>query len=254
MLSNPRFTEIMKIIYKLKSVSVQVLTERLNVSEVTIRKDLSTLEAHGKIIRTHGGAYLAEDMQKYNPVNMRYNEYLLEKVAIAKKARELIKEDDTIYLDSGSTCFFLAREIKEMNLRVVTDSLDVMNELSNSPNISLFSLGGSFRPDAGSFIGPIAEKTVGNFHIKTCFIGASGISVDGNFSSQNTIEAQLKQAVIQSSQRKVILADSSKIGVTAFSIFAKPDDIDILIVDEKGYDLEKLRSLDIEIIIAFVDK
>jgi DeoR/GlpR family transcriptional regulator of sugar metabolism len=254
LLSNPRFTEIMKILYKLKNVTVQTLTERLNVSEVTIRKDLSTLEAHGKIIRTHGGAFLAEDMQKYNPVNMRYNDQILEKAAIAKKARELIREDDTIYLDSGSTCFFLAREIKDMNLRVVTDSLDVINELSKSQNISLFVLGGGFRPDAGSFIGPIAEKTVRNFQIKTCFIGTSGISVDGNFSSQNTIEAQLKQSVIQSSQRKVVLADSSKFGITAFSIFAKPGEIDILVVDDKIKDSEKLRSLDMEIIIASADR
>ena len=250
MLSNPRYSEIMKILYKLKNVSVQTLTERLNVSEVTIRKDLSTLASHGKIIRTHGGAYLAEDMQRHNPINIRYNEQNAEKIAIAKKAKGLIKEDDTIYLDAGSTCHLLAEEIKDMNLRVVTDSLDVMNELSKSQYISLFSIGGSFRPDAGSFIGPISEKVIRNFQFKTCFIGASGISSDGNFSSQNTIEAQLKLAVIQSSQRKVILADSSKIGVMAFSIFARPEDIDILIVDDKVTNLEKFKSLDIEIIIA----
>jgi DeoR/GlpR family transcriptional regulator of sugar metabolism len=249
---NERYNEITKILSKIKKVTVQELTERLKVSEVTIRKDLSDLEAHGKILRTHGGAVLAEDMTQHNPINIRINENIDKKTAIAKKARELVREDDTIYIDAGTTCCQFAQEIKDMNLRVVTNSMDVILELAQYPNISLFTLGGSYRIDARSFIGPIAINSIKNFQISTCFLGTSGISKEGNFSSQNTIEAELKSAILASSNRKVVLADNTKYGITAFSIFAKPKDIDILIMDSDINDLDNLKSLGIEIMVTNV--
>lgn len=247
---NERYDEIFKILSKLKKVSVQTLTERLKVSEVTIRKDLSFLESQGKLIRTHGGAILAEAAEQHNPLNLRKQQYLDSKKKIARAARQFIREDDTIYIDSGSTCLQLIDEIKEMSLHVITDSLDVMAELANYPQISLFTLGGSYRSEARSFIGPIAVNALQNFQIQTCFIGASGISLNGVFSSQNTIEAQFKSAVIEASQRKIILADHLKVGISAFSIFAKAEDIDILITDRIFDELETLRSTGIEVIIG----
>ena len=247
---NERYNEILKILTKIKKITVQELTERLKVSEVTIRKDLSNLEAQGKILRTHGGAVLAEDIDQHNTLNIRIKRNIEKKIAIAKKARELVREDDTIYIDAGSTCYKFAQEIRDMNLRVVTNSLDVILELSQFPNISLFTLGGSFRSDARSFIGPIAINSLKNFQISTCFLGTSGISREGNFSSQNTIEAELKSAVIHASNRKIILADNTKYGISAFSIFAKPDDVDIFITDSGIKDFENLKSLEIEILIS----
>ena len=247
---NERYGEILKILTKIKKITVQELTERLKVSEVTIRKDLSNLEAQGKILRTHGGAVLAEDIDQHNPLNIRIKNNIEKKIKIAKKARELVREDDTIYIDAGSTCHKFAKEIKDMNLRVVTNSLDVILEFAQCPNISLFTLGGSFRPDARSFIGSIAINSLKSFQISTCFMGASGISKKGNFSSQNIIEAELKNAVIKASNRKVVLADNSKYGISAFTIFAKPGDIDILVTDSDANNLEHLKSLDIEVLIS----
>jgi DeoR/GlpR family transcriptional regulator of sugar metabolism len=247
---NERHNEIIKILNKIKTVSVQVLTERLQVSEVTIRKDLSILENQGKLLRTHGGAVLAEDKEKIYSLNEKSNENIEYKKAIAKNARQLVRENDTIYIDSGSTCFMLADEIKTMNISVVTNSLDVMVELSKYPQIALISVGGSLRNNAGSFIGPIAEMCLKNFQIETCFLGTSGISKDGVFSSQNLIESQLKSSVLKISGRKIILADHTKYGVHTFSIFAKPKDIDVLITDSDFREPENLRSLGIEVILS----
>jgi DeoR/GlpR family transcriptional regulator of sugar metabolism len=247
---NERHNEIIKILNNLKTVSVQILTERLLVSEVTIRKDLSFLESQGKLLRTHGGAVLSEDREKIYSLSEKSLENIESKKSIAKKARQLIRENDTVYIDSGSTCFFLADEIKNMNINVVTNSLDIMVELAKYPQISLISVGGSFRYNAGSFIGPVAESSLRNFQIETCFLGASGISKDGAFSSQNLIESQLKCSVIKVSGRKIILADHTKYGVQTFSIFAKPADIDILITDAEFPDVESLRSLGMEIILS----
>ncbi|MBN2737097.1 MAG: DeoR/GlpR transcriptional regulator [Spirochaetales bacterium] len=247
---NERYEEIIKILTKLKKVSVQVLTERLKVSEVTIRKDLSFLESQGKLVRTHGGAVLAEDAEKHSPLSRRKLESLDQKKSIAKVAREFIKEDDTIYIDSGSTCLQLIHEIRDMSLHVLTNSLDVMIELANYPQISLCTLGGTLRTEARSFIGPIAVSALSNFQIQTCFIGASGISLNGIFSSQNMIEAQFKKAVIESSQRRIILSDITKIGNSAFSIFAKADDIDVLITDRSFDGIDTLRNSGIEVVVA----
>jgi DeoR/GlpR family transcriptional regulator of sugar metabolism len=246
---NERHSEILKILNNLKNVSVQTLTERLKVSEVTIRKDLSFLEEQGRLLRTHGGAVIAEE-KEIHAFGERIHENIAEKKAIARNARLLIRENDTIYIDAGSTCFFLADEIKEMNIKVLTNSLDVLVLLAGYEQISLFSLGGNLRNKAGSFIGPIAEGILKNFQIETCFLGTSGISKDGNFSSQNLIEAQLKRSVLEVSRRKVILADHTKYDVSAFSIFAKPENVDVFITDSAFPEPDRLRDLGIEVVLS----
>ncbi len=252
MVFQERLDEIIKILSKRKKITVQELTERLNVSEVTIRKDLSILEEQGKIERIHGGAVLAEDKELIRNINVRFEEHVEEKIAIAKRAMELIREGDTIYLDSGSTSYFLARELNNsgINVRILTNSLDVITELSDSPYISLLSTGGSLRREARSFIGPIAIETIRNFQIETSFLGTTGFSEEGIFSAQNTLEAEVKKSVIKSSKRTVMLVDHHKFGTTAFSIFARPEDIDILITDSGCKDRKKILSLGIETIFA----
>ncbi|MBT3274808.1 MAG: DeoR/GlpR transcriptional regulator [Spirochaetales bacterium] len=242
----PRHDEILNIITRLRNVTVQELTERLGVSEVTIRKDLTILEEMGALLRTHGGAKLAEDRALLRTLRTRMMENPAEKKIISARARELVNEGDTVYLDSGSTCFYLAEEIRDMTLRVLTNSIDVMTVLADAPGVSLFSVGGSYRMEAGSFLGPIAEENVRRFQIETCFIGVTGISEDGAFSSQNVFESQLKRQVIEISQRKVVLADSSKLDTSAFSVFATAEDIDVLIIDSDpgfGNSVEKLEIL-----------
>ena len=246
----PRHDDILTIISRLRTVSVQELTERLGVSEVTIRKDLTMLEEMGHVVRTHGGAKLAEDLTSNRNFEIRRTEHLREKRAIAGKARDLVSEGDTIYLDSGSTCLYLARELINMNLRVVTNSLAVMNTLADGYGISLFSAGGSYRREAGSFLGSIAMENIRNFQIETCFIGATGISREGKFSSQNIIESELKKQVLSISRRRIVLADSSKYPAQAFSIFARIDDVDILVTDESFPDSVKFHELGLEVLSA----
>ncbi len=245
-----RHDDILKILTRLRKVSIADLTERLGVSEVTIRKDLNVLEEMGYLVRTHGGALIAEDRAREIPLTLRKTELLTEKQAIARKAKEFIREGDTIYLDSGSTNALLAKEIKEMNLRVICHSIDVMLELINAPDISLISLGGNYRKDAGSFIGQLALENLQHFQIQTCFIGAAGFSSKGIFSSQNIIEAQLKSEVLKISDRRIIISDHSKYNRPAFAIFAKAEDADIFITDRDFQEVDILRALNLEVILA----
>ena len=233
-----------------RQVEVHALSVMLDVSEVTIRRDLMKLEQDGFLTRTHGGAMLAEDKKLLSPIHSRREENLERKQAIAGQAREFISEGDTIFLDAGSTCLLLAREIKQMNIRVVTNSIDVMMELADAPEINLHTVGGSYRQDAGSFIGPVAEGNIERFQIGTCFTGATGFSARGIFSSQNIIESRFKSAVLAASGRRVMLCDSTKYEKKAFSIFARSGDVDVLISDRDFQAAALFRSLGIEVILA----
>ncbi|NOY09337.1 MAG: DeoR/GlpR transcriptional regulator [Spirochaetes bacterium] len=254
MSSVERFEEILKILSVRKKITVQELTERLKVSEVTIRKDLTFLEEKGKIVRVHGGAVLAEDRDLLRNITIRLDEHTAEKSAIAKTAANLIHEGDIIFLDSGSTCYYLALQLKDLDIRVLTNSLDIILALSDSSSVALLSTGGSFRTDARSFIGPAAIETIGNFQIETCFLGTTGFSKDGIFTAQNILEAQVKKAVIRASQRKIMLADHYKYGTKAFSIFARAEDIDVLITDSAFTDKKTLFGLGMEVVFSPADK
>ncbi len=245
-----RHEEIVRLVSKLREVSVGLLTERFRVSEATIRKDLTLLEEMGYLVRTHGGAVLAEDRRREEPLTARLEKYLEEKTSIVARAREFIHEGDTIYLDSGSTCALLAREIRDITARVICHSMGVYRELGASPGVSLFGLGGSYRKDAESFIGPIAVENLRHFRIETCFVGAASFDENGVFSAQNVIEAQLKTEALKASRRRIIVADSSKYRSFGFSVFARPGDFDVLITDGGFPDAAKLQALGIEIVIA----
>jgi DeoR family transcriptional regulator of aga operon len=248
---NERHDDILKILGLRKNVNVSELTKRLNVSEVTIRKDLSFLEDMGYLMRTRGGALLAEERDIKLSLKERSKENPETKKRIAFKAREFLHEGDTIYLDSGSTCRELARCLKDMNLRVVTNSIDVIFELADAPGIALYSIGGSYRKEAGSFIGPLSIDALGNFQFDTAFLGTSGFSREGAFSSQNIIESQVKKSAISMAERTVILTDASKYGRCAFSVFARSEDIDAVIIEREAEVLkEELEKMNIEIIFA----
>jgi DeoR/GlpR family transcriptional regulator of sugar metabolism len=243
-----RHDEILTILTRRRSISVQELTERFGVSEVTIRKDLTILEEQGYLIRIHGGARLAQDQTHLRTIHSRQAEHTEEKKRIAAAARQLISEGETILIDAGTTCAALAREVREMNLRVVTNSLSVMAELADSASISLHSVGGSYRMDGGCFIGPAAEAAMDHYRIDICFIGTPAFTAEGIFSSQNMIEANFKRRALSVSQRRVVLADCSKFEKETFAVFGRADDIDVLVIDAPDERILALRELGIEIV------
>ncbi len=250
MTNQERQDEIIRIVSLRGQISTQDLVNRLGVSEVTLRKDLAFLEASGLLVRTRGGAMAATKKEFIRPLEQRRTEHRDAKQAIARKAKELIHEGDTIFLDSGSTTQELALLIKDMNLRVITNSIDVLLALQDAPEVLVFSLGGNFRKEAGTFIGPQTLEALRNFHIDTCFIGTTGFSSDGLFSSQNIYESDTKKQALQRSRKKIILADSSKYGTEAFSVFASIRDVHIIISDANLGRIYDISQFPCEVILA----
>ncbi len=248
MTSSERRNAILAIIKARESIRVAELSIRLEVSDVTIRKDLALLEEQGYLRRTHGGAVAAERFDPDLSLPARQAKNREVKEYLAQAASELVSHGETIYLDSGSTCESIARCVEEMELRVVTNSLNVLNILADRPNITLLVVGGSYRHDAGSFIGPWAEQSLRSVQFDHAFLGTTGISLDGKFSSQNSLESQVKSAAIGAARTSIVVADGEKIGIQAFSIFAGPGDISILITNGSEEQCRALEAAKVHVI------
>lgn len=229
-----RKTAIVKHIHEHGRGIVQELSQVFHVSESTIRRDLKELEEENLITRTHGGAIPAEGVNFEPTFNEKEDKFANEKKAIAKRAVQLIKEGDTILVDSGTTTLPLVEELKTLtNITVVTNSLVVGELLKTVKEIEVVILGGSIRPQTLALVGPLTERSLEYIHVDKVFIATNGIDMKEGLTTPNLIEAATKQKMIKAAKQKILLADHSKIGKVSFGKFAKIEDLDVCIVDAK---------------------
>jgi DeoR family transcriptional regulator, fructose operon transcriptional repressor len=249
---NERLEEVTRIIQRRKRVSVPELSERFGISEVTIRKDLSLLEERGILVRTHGGAILAEDRDMVDLLRRRTPEYESSKKAIALQASNLLSDGMNIIIDTGSTTLAFANEVSRFSLRAVTNSLEIGYRLARCDDINLNIIGGSLRHPTMAMIGPIALTSLANLNVDCAFMGASGFSEGRGFSCTNVIESQVKESMMKCATRVVVLADSTKYKKDSFCSYAQLDEADLLITDENLPDEAASRFCDmgIEVIRA----
>jgi DeoR family transcriptional regulator of aga operon len=213
-------------------VNVADLSEELNVSLVTIRKDLKILESRNLLHRTHGSASLSDPFIVDRNIHEKEKIRIEQKQAIAKAAAKYIEPNDSIILGSGSTILELAHQIKFLKpLTVVTASLNVAQILNINPDIEVHQLGGVIRKSSNSAVGPSAEKMIASFSCNKIFLGVDGIDADYGLTTSNALEASLNQEMIKSSQRIIVLADSSKFGRRGFGKICDLSQVDIIISD-----------------------
>lgn len=229
---NPRWDEIRQILQSEQRVSVAALSGRFSVSEVTIRKDLAMMEGRGLLLRTHGGAVLAEDSRTVIGFNEKSRQSLREKEIIARKALDLVKPGHNIILDSGTTCLALAQMLKGLDVQVITNSLTAASALAGGDGISMVVLGGVYRAVTAAVIGQSAVDQLKQFNADIAFVGASGATPEGGFSCQNLHEAQLKKAMLQQATQRVVLMDSTKFGTNKFAAFASYIDVQVVVTDD----------------------
>lgn len=229
---NERQLEIIRIIKKIKQTNVNDLSMRFNTSSVTIRKDLDELQSRGILLRTHGGAVLAENIESTVPIDEKLGQNLATKRAIAEAAFDLIFDCDTVALDAGTTTLEIAKLIKNSDIKVITNSLLVLKELASRESGSVELIGGTWRKQSQCFLGPIALQTLKRLNVDIAFIGSFGFAVGSGFSCQNGIEGQLKSSLLSRARRKFIVAESAKYAKSAFSTFADFSEIDALITDD----------------------
>ncbi len=228
-----RHQTIIDHIKKGGEISVNSLCSLLNVSAVTVRKDLTLLETKGLLYRTHGGATASNPYITDKHVTEKEKLKASEKINIATAAVQLIDHDDSIIIGSGTTVQFFARALKPVGrLTVITAALNVASTLNQQTDIDVIVLGGLLRKSSSSGTGLFAEQMLSNFSCSKFFLGVDGIDLDFGLTTTHIMEAQLNRKMIDASQKTIILADSSKFGRRGFGRICGLDEVDHIITDK----------------------
>ncbi len=244
---------ILKILDTKGQVNVHELSEQFNVSEVTIRNDLTQLEHKNLLIRARGGAIKTDKVNLEMKLSEKKVQHAREKEAIGKKAAKLIEEGDTIVLDSGTTTKEVSNHLhRYKNLTVITNALNIAAPLAELEQINIIMPGGVMRKKSLSLVGSIAQGNFKNFFSDKLFIGADGIDSQLGFSTPHIEEAALNRTMLKMAKKVILVVDSSKFKKRSLAIIGQLTDIDVVVTD-KGLsddDYDKLVNAGIEVIIA----
>ena len=233
MLKEERLEKIIEIVQQEKVVTVNYLSEKLNVTEMTIRRDLNELSDQHRIKRIHGGAKIWDDYyDRQDDIELNLGLHSLEKKQIAKVAAEIIKDKDVIFLGAGTTASYIVDYINAKDLIIVTNSHLVLEKLSNCKDCQVISTGGTYRKRTKSFIGTYAEKTVKEMRFTKCFVGTNGIDENKIYTSFSEAVILYKR-VLDNSMERYIVTDHSKFNQIDFVPFYNVDELSAIITDDK---------------------
>jgi DeoR/GlpR family transcriptional regulator of sugar metabolism len=212
--------------------SVGALASALTVSEMTIRRDLDHLEGRGLIRRTHGGAVSGQVSELSIDFRVRSRQHADAKARVARAACERVGDGQIVYLDAGTTVMAMADGLAgRRDLTVVTPSLALANGLAPHAGISVILLGGAFRPDLMSVVGPLAEQTLASFHLDLAVLGTGGFHPERGLTHSTMEEIPLKRLAARLADRVVVVATREKLGRSGLIYFLGREDIDEVLID-----------------------
>jgi DeoR family transcriptional regulator, fructose operon transcriptional repressor len=204
-------------------VSIDDLIEATGASPSTVRRDIRALEATGQIVSLQGGAIRSEDRATELPAATKSLINRAEKAAIAVAAAAIVRDGDTIYVDSGTTATEFMRALRDVRAHVVTSNTQVL-ALKPDPKVTITAVGGDFLPDIGSIAGTITDRQLSELYFDKAFIGVTGISESAGVTTFDIREANKKRIVLEHSRETYVLADSSKFGtISVCRAFALQD-------------------------------
>jgi DeoR family transcriptional regulator of aga operon len=234
-------------------VNVLDLYKALNVSSVTIRKDLKLLEEKDLLFRTHGGATLHNPYTADRPVNVKEKLQASEKMKIGAAAAQSVEANDSIIIASGTSVLALAKNIEpKESLTVITSALNVALELMQHSNIEVVQLGGVLRKSSSSVTGPYAESILSDFSCTKLFLGVDGIDLEFGLTTTSVNEAHLNRQMIAIAQKVVILSDSTKFGKRGIGRICGIENVDRIITDDgiPKHFITQLEAAGIEVTIV----
>ncbi|GAA2151666.1 DeoR/GlpR family DNA-binding transcription regulator [Kitasatospora kazusensis] len=238
LLAEQRRALILDEVRRRGGVRVNELTRRLNVSDMTIRRDLDALAKAGVIEKVHGGAVVVEEARTHEPgFEAKSALELSAKEEIARAAARLVTAGSAIALSGGTTTFALAQHLTEIEqLTVVTNSVRVADVFeraqrqSGAPGATVVLTGG-VRTPSDSLVGPVADRAIRSLHFDLLFLGAHGLSPEAGLSTPNLAEAETNRNFVASARRVVTVADHTKWGIVGLSTFAELADVDTWVTD-----------------------
>lgn len=231
-LRSKRLDSIKEYIYQQKTVTLDQLCEEFNVSKNTIRRDIDELVSTEKIKKIYGGV----TVEGYKPM-ISFDERNISnfhiKQSIAKKAAELVNDNEIIFIDSGTTTMHMIEYIKDKkNLTILTNSIEVILRSIPYPNINVISLSGSLNRKTLSFTGSSSAEVLSQFNISKAFLAATGISTIGGASNSSPAETEIKRTALLKSQVNYLLVDQTKFGIISLMTFSSFDNINSVITNE----------------------
>jgi DeoR family transcriptional regulator of aga operon len=247
-----RRVKILEVLNSEGQVTVSELSKKFNVTEVTIRNDLSHLAGKELLIKTRGGGLKAQRVGIDQHLNDKAKINSKEKQAIGKKAAELINDNDTIIIDSGTTTIEIAKNLSRIkNLTVITNALNIASQLIRD-EIKVIVLGGILRTASLSLTGPIGENSIKNFYCDKCFLGVDGIDSQSGIYTPNLEEAHLNRMMINASKEVIIVTDSNKFKRKSFAHIAPITKVNMIVTDSKipENELKNLQSMGIKVILV----
>ncbi|MFD9969551.1 DeoR/GlpR family DNA-binding transcription regulator [Streptomyces sp. NPDC059017] len=243
LLAEQRRALILDEVRRRGGVRVNELTRRLNVSDMTVRRDLDALARLGVLEKVHGGAVPVAEASAHEPgFEAKSSLELSAKEDIARAAAEMVVPGSAIALSGGTTTYALAHHLLDVaDLTVVTNSVrvaDVLHTVQRAggasgrpPGAPAVVLTGGVRTPSDSLVGPVADQAIRSLHFDVLFLGVHGISVEAGLSTPNLAEAETNRRLVRSARRVVVVADHTKWGTVGLSSFARLDEVDTLVTD-----------------------
>jgi DeoR family transcriptional regulator, aga operon transcriptional repressor len=252
-LNEERRRAILDLLGRQGRVLVPELSRHFETSQVTIRKDLDLLHAHGMVHRTHGGALPSRDGALEDPT-LREKEKLhrQKKLHIAASAVSMVREGQVIILDSGTTTTAIARALRSFqNLTIITNAVNIAAELAGTA-VEVILTGGTLRKNSFSLVGPIAEETLRRLSADLLFLGVDGFDVHYGLSTPNLMEAKVNRVMVEVAKRTVAVCDSSKFGRRSLSLIVPTSALQEVITDRGApkSDLSVLKQARIEVTLV----
>lgn len=233
-LARQRHEVILAEIRRRGAVRVTDLAQLLGVSDMTVRRDLESLDQAGLLEKVHGGATLLPERSTDEPgFEAKSQRNTREKHAIALAAAELVQPGSAIGITAGTTTWQLAYHLVDVpGLTVVTNSIPVADVFHQSPRADCtVVLTGGVRTPSNALVGPVTVAALRTLHLDSVFMGVHGMSARAGFTTPNVMEAETNRAFVEATEHLVVLADHTKWGITGLCSFATLDDADVLITD-----------------------
>ncbi len=248
-----RQKQILSLLSRQGRLSVAEIVEQFSVSEATARRDLESLASEGKVQRVHGGAIAVDQAPPELPILERENEQADEKIRIGRVTAELIADNESVFLGSGTTVLEVAKNLRDRkNLTVITNSLPVLNTLAGIKEITVISLGGMLRDSELSFIGHITEQALAEIRVEKVVMGTRGISLEYGLTNDYLQETLTDRAILKIGREVIVVADHTKVNRVSTVLLAPLDAVQTFVTNEQADKkfIQSLKKQSIKIILA----
>ena len=224
---------ILDLLINHNSLTTEALSLQLNVSRETIRRDLSELQSQGKVLRSHARAKVIhrQSQDSGDPFHIRLKSHYAHKADIAREALAWIDEGMVIALDASSTCWYLARQLPDLNLHVFTNSQPICKEPSKRENIQLTCSGGTLQRKYGCYVSSSLISQLKSLEIDLFIFSCEGIDSGGALWDSNTVNAEFKSLLLKRASQSLLLIDKSKFNRSGEARIGHLDDVTHIVSD-----------------------